>query len=121
MSTTMAISVEQIHNINLTMRMISFNSKIEAVRAGEAGKAFAVVSGEMKSLSDKTTVVTDNKGLVLADSANKILAETLHFPEMEKLYKLDQGFIIQEINGRHYCIAHARAPDYETYQLDGIR
>src|SRR5688572_24595241 len=59
MSTTMATSVEQIHNINLTMRMISFNSKIEAVRAGEAGKAFAVVSGEMKSLSDKTTAVTD--------------------------------------------------------------
>jgi hypothetical protein len=319
MSSTMATSVEQIHNINLTMRMISFNSKIEAVRAGEAGKAFAVVSGEMKSLSDKTTAVTDkmrndtsktihelqiisndiatnvrgtrlsdlaltnidlidrnlyerscdvrwwatdsslvdaltdqnpdalafaskrlgiilnaytvyfdlilcnakgeivargrpnkyrgtgtqanepwfklamgsasgddygfqtvhasslvnrehaliysaavreggtshgkilgalgivfnydnlaqvlmlstpvgiemkdltrvcitdDKGLVLADSANKILAETLHFPEMEKLYKMDKGFIIQEINGRHYCIAHARAPGYETY------
>jgi hypothetical protein len=59
--------------------------------------------------------ITDDKGLVLADSANKILAETLHFPEMEKLYKMDKGFIIQEINGRHYCIAHARAPGYETY------
>ena len=59
MSATMATSVEHIHNINLTMRMISFNSKIEAVRAGEAGKAFAVVSGEMKSLADKTTAVTD--------------------------------------------------------------
>ena len=319
MSTTMASSVEQIHNINLTMRMISFNSKIEAVRAGEAGKAFAVVSGEMKSLSDKTTAVTDkmrndtskaihelqiisndiatnvrgtrlsdlalmnidlidrnlyerscdvrwwatdsslvdaltnqdqdslafaskrlgiilnaytvyfdlilcdtkgeivargrpgkyrnngnqsnetwfkqamssatgddygfqtvhasalvdrqraliysaavreggktngkvlgalgivfnydnlaqvlmlntpvgeemrdltricitdDKGLVLADSANKVLAETLHFPEMEKLYKLGKGFIIAEINTRRYCIAHARAPGYETY------
>ncbi len=33
MSTAMASSVEQIHNINLTMRMISFNSKIEAVRS----------------------------------------------------------------------------------------
>ncbi|MES2624855.1 MAG: methyl-accepting chemotaxis protein [Pseudomonadota bacterium] len=319
MSTTMASSVEQIHNINLTMRMISFNSKIEAVRAGEAGKAFAVVSGEMKSLSDKTTIVTDkmrndtskaieelktisndiatnvrgtrlsdlaltnidlidrnlyerscdvrwwatdsslvdalaeqdkdalafaskrlgiilnaytvyfdlilcndkgevvargrpgkyrgnsnqtsepwfraamnsasgddygfqtvhasplvdrqraliysaavreggkthgkilgalgivfnydnlaqvlmistpvgdemkdltrvcitdDKGLVLADSANRILAETLHFPGMEKLYKQDKGFIIEEINARRYCIAHARAPGYETY------
>jgi hypothetical protein len=319
MSTAMASSVEQIHNINLTMRMISFNSKIEAVRAGEAGKAFAVVSGEMKSLSDKTTAVTDkmrndtskaieelqkisndiatnvrgtrlsdlaltnidlidrnlyerscdvrwwatdsslvdalteqdedalafaskrlgiilnaytvyfdlilcntkgeivargrpnkyrnagnqssepwfklalggtsgddygfqtvhesnlvnrarvliysaavreggrsngkilgalgivfnydnlaqvlmvntpvgedmkdvtrvcitdDKGLVLADSANRILTETLHFPGLEKLYKLDKGFSIEEIDGRRYCIAHARAPGYETY------
>ncbi len=55
----MTNSVEQIRNINLTKRMITFNSKIEAVRAGEAGKAFAVVSGEIKSLSDKTTAVTD--------------------------------------------------------------
>lgn len=319
MSAAMTNSVEQIHNINLTMRMISFNSKIEAVRAGEAGKAFAVVSSEMKSLSDKTTAVTDkmrndtsraieelqkisndiatnvrgtrlsdlaltnidlidrnlyerscdvrwwatdsslvdalteqteeaysfaskrlgiilnaytvyfdlilcntkgeivargrphkyrsngnqasepwfrlalssasgddygfqtvhesnlvnrdrvliysaavreggktqgkvlgalgivfnydnlaqvlmlntpvgeemkeatrvcitdNAGVVLADSANRILSETLHFPGLEKLYKLDKGFVIEEIRGRRYCIAHARAPGYETY------
>lgn len=71
------------------------------------------VGNDMKALT--RVCITDDKGLVLADSANKILAETLYFPGMEQLYKQDKGFIIADINTRRYCIAHARAPGYETY------
>jgi hypothetical protein len=54
---TTSESMEEIQQVNMKMRMISFNSKIEAARAGAAGKAFSIVSEEMKILSDKTATV----------------------------------------------------------------
>lgn len=59
--------------------------------------------------------ITDQQGLVLADSQSKILHDSIDFPGMEKLYEQKKGFSIETINGRNYCIAHAMAPGYETY------
>lgn len=51
-------AVEAIGQINLQVRLLSFNAQIEAARAGEAGRSFGVVSEEMVRLSDhiKTAV-----------------------------------------------------------------
>lgn len=66
-------SMEEIQQINLKMRMISFNSKIEAARAGAAGKAFSVVSDEMKVLSEQTATVARNLRLDSARTTDALI------------------------------------------------
>ncbi len=50
----MAADIQQ---ISLQIRLLSLNGAIEAARAGEAGKAFAVVVGEMRRLSAQASDV----------------------------------------------------------------
>lgn len=59
--------------------------------------------------------ITDPTGLVLADSAGAQLHETLALPNREELYREAQGFRISELGGQRVCVAHARAPGFETY------
>ena len=59
--------------------------------------------------------ITDNSGLVLADSANKILQESIDFPGRDKLYGQQMGYLITTLGANRYCIAHAKSPGYETY------
>lgn len=47
-------SIKEIAEINLQTRILSFNAQIEAGRAGEAGRSFAVVAQEMSDLSTRT-------------------------------------------------------------------
>jgi hypothetical protein len=49
-----ASSGNEIDQINLQTRLLSFNAQIEAARAGSAGVSFAVVGQEMVSLSHRT-------------------------------------------------------------------
>jgi methyl-accepting chemotaxis protein len=64
-------SMEEIHKINSMLRMIAFNSRIEAAKAGEAGKAFAIVSGEMRALSEQTAQVARK----LREDTGKVIGE----------------------------------------------
>ncbi|MCH6256625.1 methyl-accepting chemotaxis protein [Puniceicoccaceae bacterium K14] len=50
-------SLQEIHNINLKTRLLSFNAQIEAARAGEVGACFSVVAAEMQKLSSITEEV----------------------------------------------------------------
>lgn len=45
---------ELVVDISEQLRLLAFNASIEAARAGETGKGFAVVSLEMKTMSDQT-------------------------------------------------------------------
>ncbi|HTQ99414.1 MAG TPA: cache domain-containing protein [Candidatus Acidoferrum sp.] len=69
-----------------------------------------------ESLKSVTRVcITDGNGKVLADSHDRVLQDTLDFPGREQLYRQDKGFAITDIGGASYCIAHAKAPGFETY------
>ena len=46
--------VEYIKNISEETTLLSLNASITAAHAGEAGKAFAIVAGEVGKLSDET-------------------------------------------------------------------
>jgi hypothetical protein len=63
-------SIKEISEINLQARVLSINAQIEASRAGEAGRAFAVVAQEMATFSDRTQhaaakLEQQSEGLVL--------------------------------------------------------
>jgi hypothetical protein len=53
-------SLDEIDQINLSVKILSFNASVEAARAGEAGRGFAVVSKEMTELSVGTRKVTSD-------------------------------------------------------------
>lgn len=58
LATEIEDSLEEIDQINLSVKILSFNASVEAARAGEAGKGFAVVAKEMTELSARTRRVT---------------------------------------------------------------
>jgi hypothetical protein len=63
-------SIKDISTINLQARVLSINAQIEASRAGEAGRSFAVVGQEMVSFSNSIEQASkklerESEGLVL--------------------------------------------------------
>ncbi len=53
-------SLKNINAINSQMRMLSLNARIEAARAGDAGRSFSIVATEMGTLSSSTREVADS-------------------------------------------------------------
>ena len=64
---------DSIRTITEQTHILSINASVEASRAGEAGKTFAVVAGEIRSLAANTkattAVVEENDELVKSETA----------------------------------------------------
>ena len=42
----------------------------------------------------------------------------LHLPEFSRVLSESKGYFTAEYQGRRCCIAHAKAPGFETYSTD---
>lgn len=71
------------------------------------------VDGDL--MQDTRACIVDARGLLLADSWGRLLQERLEFPGMDELLRQDKGYVITSVGGRRACVAHAKAPGYETY------
>jgi len=58
-SSKMKNSLRKIDEINMRVRLLSFNAQIQAAKAGEAGRTFAVVANEIGTLSTNTAQVAE--------------------------------------------------------------
>lgn len=82
--------LESVDTIVKQTELIAVNANIEAVRAGSAGKAFAVVAGEVKTLAEETQrAVVEIGSLVNAMSKSTDLATS-------NMYSIDEA--LDEIN-----------------------
>lgn len=60
-------------------------------------------------------VICDDQGRVLADSWGKQLQDRMNLPEQDSLFAESKNFKMIEQGADRLCVAHARAPGFETY------
>jgi len=71
-------AIRRFGEINLQTQILSINAAIEASRAGDAGRSFAVVANEMKAMSQGTSEIADSL-------ANEIQSAAKHINEFAEI------------------------------------
>ncbi|NDB51036.1 MAG: chemotaxis protein [Nitrosopumilaceae archaeon] len=64
---------------------------------------------------DTRICIVDSNGLVLADSQNQQLSDTIQFTGRSSLFERNKGYIVEDFRSNTCCLAHALSPGYQTY------
>jgi hypothetical protein len=92
--------VDDIQAITRSANMLALNALIESARAGDAGKGFSVVAGEVKAIAGQVTAISDELRAVF-DSEVAVLQQTAGQVRGSRLIDL-AGYAIELIDRNLY-------------------
>ncbi|MCK9170033.1 MAG: methyl-accepting chemotaxis protein [Treponema sp.] len=121
---TLRLSLADIYNQSQNIRVLSFNSAIEAARAGQAGSGFKIISEEIRNISEKNDAGSQASNAVV-DSIEKKMYDLIGIRTADVAFdiidKIDRNLF------ERYCDVQAWAtfgkiidacsmPSEETYE-----